>query len=1098
MDNNNNLSTSKSNYNIETGMGQRSSFVSLAEEIVSMNKNAVEITTKLNDIVTSQDSSVSISLTDAQGNKTDYNLPTVGFLKNEIDKVNENIKKLSGLESSTSLIDGKSVRKVYTVDINREPYPIDRLGSVSTFKPLNNHFFESLLNPILSVELDISNKVNKNVNKIRSRRYIIKFERETDFSLTREGKLSYNIFRIKFLNRNDIEINEFDSWYREHSNLGILLDVVDPYDEQDFDISTNEVDSHGLFSVIKTETDSLNRKLWYHLNTLTYYTKNGLSKSLTIGDNLILNKLNSSTRWVIKEISSESSNYKVTLERLEGYDPVPIGVNILSYYSQISSTKRVNISVGFDEYCIVFVKPINTENNVISTLWSKGTCFYTNDLILSTDNTTSLSQYYLSSVYDYGKVLKDLVLKKIPSEYAEKPNKIILDIDDFKVVQINKHLTDTENTRVLRNLHSQKITSKAKVSQLNNAIVEKNKEINTKSYSSVAESNAAKNELTKLISEQERETKTLSSTVSQIGTKVKESQSGSKFRVRGFWTIPQPIFNGITEPQHIIQFRVQYRYSSKSGEINQTEGFKIKTKTNQETSDNSGRVVLILPDEQETTSTITTTTTTMYSGGGGTAAVVLKGNIKSSKASKRESPDADKTAYFSNWNEFKTDVRKRYWDSERGIWYWKIEDVEDADTPNINQLDIPIQQNEKVEIRIKCISEVGWPDALVESDWSDILTIEFPDELDDVLNSNEFILKEAMQDETIVSMDSNLNSKGVYKHLEESFYDNKTYYAHTDRGIQSSFKDEFGKNLNIYEYLDYLTKRVKSLEDLVNRSKGEFSVYIHTPETTLPVKSGNVYKLVVELEDYCERSGTTRSYYNNVSLIDNYFIEIKNTSSSSMLLLSNRKYENNVNNTFYQFNDNKPLTINYNNDMYTQFDYQWIWISDNSNGEPIYSGITNGDYAPSILNSDIYNIGWSSGISEGFFDYKFNIIDDIVWYDNSLPVGSCMATVHPKIYNSSDIVESGTDKSKIISGNSNEIIPIYIYYKLDGSLQDNQIYNVPTSEISDKKYRKIKFFIEPEILIKPFEFEIEFTLKQFRDIMVNSIPISNGVTNTSM
>jgi hypothetical protein len=33
------------------------------------------------------------------------------------------------------------------------------------------------------------------------------------------------------------------------------------------------------------------------------------------------------------------------------------------------------------------------------------------------------------------------------------------------------------------------------------------------------------------------------------------------------------------------------------------------------------------------------------------------------------------------------------------------------DLPNINQLDISIQSNEKIDIRIKSISEVGWPDS---------------------------------------------------------------------------------------------------------------------------------------------------------------------------------------------------------------------------------------------------------------------------------------------------------------------------------------------------------------------------------------------------
>jgi len=49
-----------------------------------------------------------------------------------------------------------------------------------------------------------------------------------------------------------------------------------------------------------------------------------------------------------------------------------------------------------------------------------------------------------------------------------------------------------------------------------------------------------------------------------------------------------------------------------------------------------------------------------------------------------------KTAAFSNWNEFKTDVRKRLYNKSTDTYTWQIEDLESADTPNINQIVHPI------------------------------------------------------------------------------------------------------------------------------------------------------------------------------------------------------------------------------------------------------------------------------------------------------------------------------------------------------------------------------------------------------------------------
>ena len=38
-----------------------------------------------------------------------------------------------------------------------------------------------------------------------------------------------------------------------------------------------------------------------------------------------------------------------------------------------------------------------------------------------------------------------------------------------------------------------------------------------------------------------------------------------------------------------------------------------------------------------------------------------------------------------------------------------LKNVEDADSININQIEIPIKQGEGIEVRMKSISEAGWP-----------------------------------------------------------------------------------------------------------------------------------------------------------------------------------------------------------------------------------------------------------------------------------------------------------------------------------------------------------------------------------------------------
>jgi hypothetical protein len=51
----------------------------------------------------------------------------------------------------------KTNLKDNTVDLNRDPTPVSSLGSISSFRSSSG--FDSLLDPMISVELDLSNKI---------------------------------------------------------------------------------------------------------------------------------------------------------------------------------------------------------------------------------------------------------------------------------------------------------------------------------------------------------------------------------------------------------------------------------------------------------------------------------------------------------------------------------------------------------------------------------------------------------------------------------------------------------------------------------------------------------------------------------------------------------------------------------------------------------------------------------------------------------------------------------------------------------------------------------------------------------------------------
>jgi hypothetical protein len=1017
---------------------QKNSLVSFLEQVSLLNKNSVEIITKIQDVVSSEASAVEVNLTNEAGIESTFNMPTVGFLKKEIDIANNNIKRLSQFQDKTTyMIDGESTKKVYQVDLNREPNSISKLNVVSQFVPVNNWFFESLMSPLLSVEIDLTELVEPDVSKVLSRRYIVRFTKDADGALTAKGQASLDDLRSIFLGRNDIDIHEFLDWYNNPTNTGVLnndMNDINDYDEEIFEFDYNTLTSFGLFSVLKQEKDTLNNKLWYHLNTLTYYDTDGNPKTLAIGDELILNKESSTTRYKVHEVNIAASNYRVILERVEGYDPVVTGINTLKYYSGVLLDKKTKVTIGFDEYNVIFLKPINGSNNVISSLWSKGSCFYSNELKLSTDSNITLSEYYLDTVFDYGTLLKDLVKKNIPSDVGLVPNVPELNSNNFKVVQINKHLTETEDIKKIKDLHSQKNKSKARVNQLSDAIILKNTELKTKQFKSVAERSQSENELNKLNKQLDSETKTLNSITTQItSSNATNAKVEPKYRLRGFWDIPEARQVEGYRDQEVVQFKLEYRYSSKSGKENTTEGYSLVS-------------------------------------------------------------NAAKTGYFSNWNSLTTDARKRYYDETTQEWKWKIEDVSDADTPNINQLDISVTAGEKVEIRIKSISEVGWPNAPLESDWSEILAYDFPDELS-IVSDNEFILKQASDDELKINFETSLDAKGYTKHISESFYVNEKYYAHTDDTIQTSYADSTGNSLSLKEYLAILTNKINSLEELVKRSKGELQVLLFRNTDEIAISNGATINQVVECEDYGTKSGTTgRIYKNDIYLISSYYIRIDNIANENSLgLLSDRTFSilsSTNGNSFYQ-TDHAVGIVDKNNIFYKQQSNQFIWFSDTDTGIRIYNNTNSlvGAFmlplVPPALSDPSHNVGLKASPT-GYTNGTWDIIDGINWAHSSY-TGFFLSTVHPLVTNISDLQETGQEKTKYLAPSESITIPINIYFKFQGTGTTTGDFSNPTVTNDLLTHtKKLRVFIEPTNSNRPFEFTIMFKLRPFKKVNVTS------------
>ncbi len=1037
----------------------QSSFSDVTAQIVTYQKNIVEILSKINSLSTTKDPSVDVQIMDAEGVLRSYSLPSFTFLKVEIERLSNSINSMYNIEGGGALIQtsaNNKFKKVVTVDLNREPNPINDLGIITEFRSEKNWFFDNILNPALFVEIDLEGKIENNVRKCLCKRYIVDFSKDVDGNFTQLGQSAINDFNQLFRGKNEIDIEEFENWYQ--TTPGIVDPLNPNYDEQVFDLMPNTVLYDGIFNVLRIEEDALNRKLWYHVNTLDFIVnETGEIKQLAVGDELIINQEVSNTRYRISEISNTESSPRLRFERIEGIQPIPVGIGTLKVYSPVVYRKKVRISIGYNERNVLFVKAMNADTNLISKNWSNGTGFFTNDLRLSSnssENGSTMDQYYIDFVYDYGEVLQDLVAKKTPNKLAGTPNIASLNLDNFKVVQINKHLTDTPDSNLIKTKHNYTVSLKSEISQIQEAVDSRNAKLRVTKFTSQAAKKQFELELNELSNKKNSKSKLLTTTVQEIIdlSRSQTSKVDPKYRLRGFWNMPESVLTRGTLPQEVIQFRVQYRYVSKDGKEPPVETFKI--------ADNGQQ----------------------------------------------------KTAAFSNWTEFKTDARKRTFDKSTGQYTWEIEDLESADTPNINQIDIAINVNEKVELRVKSISEVGWPESPIESEWSEILVVEFPDDLNNVLNDNDFILKEASKEDLKVRMDTELSARGLDEHLSEtSVINNKTFH-HSSERIISGFKDENGVILDLFEYLSKLENRVRSLEEKIKRAKGELEVIIIRNNQEFIIGNNSEQSFNIECEEYLEGfTGTGipagRVYANNIYVIKDFVLKIKNKSIESNLgLLSNRTYLLNsaIYNTaapqvFWVNSQDELLFSDISGSSRSQLDNQFIWSINYDTvtqtnlsklSENIGNSFTtlNNNSITNILSLSEYNLGYSENSSISFVSGNNSLLDTSKWVDQSVSVGSTtklLSTIHPSVSDLQKNVETNEDKVKSVSGGDTNaiIVPINIYFKmnaLDNTKTGQNYEYINLNKVSNtvKHIKKVKFFLEDENQNRPFVFTLKFTLNR--------------------
>lgn len=805
--------------------GTNNSISTLLTQFMRLENNALAILSQLNNATTSAGDSLVISQTDSSGTTQTYNVPTFGWFKAELNRIDNNTLALAGLGNGSAIIrmpDG-SIKQIIAAEALSDPTPIQTVPNPQNFLIKNNWFFDSFLNPLLYVNFDVTGQVPVNMEKAVVKRILVQANtqgQEQWFDTNYKGRTDVDYLTLlKDLSSNSI------SYFVDEEVVSLPVSIMQFTGSFDVLNATNQ--QTVITSTSGTITTTVRK---YTLNTLNYTdVTTGLvgTKTLKNGDQLVLAD---GTRYTITSVDSAENT--VVLNMTSGHTAITIGVGVLSIYSQPFNSQQIQVGIGHNERQVVFLKPVEPAFNVASTTYSPGSAFFSNELTISTPTgPMDLDTYYKGQVSDFGLLFIAAAKERtIPAVYGEIPDTPLIDVNNFQVTQVNSHITDATEVNTIKSLLSSKTQISNQLSQLNAAINTIHNNLNNNSATlSPAEIQQQQAQLTSLTQQQLAQSNLYASVVNQIATIATQNPASATlpdFRLRGFFPMPSPVPSSTTNPQETIQFVYSYRKLGINGNA---------------------------PNTQQLTF------------------VDSDGNTK--------------TAFFSNWTNVVSPIRQRVYNTITGFYEWAPEDVTNAELVNINQVDIPIQPGEQVELKVMSISEAGWPLNPMQSDWSPSVTIPFPQDLQ--INSDiSELLANAQAEATRVAFQTDLTSMGLDQHLSNSFTSGAKYYAHQGTDIASGFFDANSNVINLFDYLTNITNKLNALQALIAQAKGTLVVYILdtggnitkvTPNQTIQLFAG-FYKQLIQ---------TGPSTYNWGQIVTSqYTLRLENSAASTLELAS--------------------------------------------------------------------------------------------------------------------------------------------------------------------------------------------------------------------
>ena len=640
-----------------------------------------------------------------------------------------------------------------------------------------NHVFKDFCTPQPFVKIDLSS-IPTDIQQVNVKKIIPKNANLISLIVERLGD-------------NVDVVYEYSDLYKELFPYEESVDYEEYNTTYDLPIRDNiGYGSYKIMDIIKNWTDDdLDEHYILTLDTLYYYTNNEtLQNTLHVGDYLVTS--NDICKLLIEDV--KISQNQVTVKVMNGgyvdlttYDG-NVDLGNLKYLpnQDWTSYKYLNLPLEEDQYVFVFISPIQRTSHIQSA-WGKGILFNVYNLKCDIDGVTYYyKDYYDKFVNNVGDSLAGItsmfgasLLNFTESQYNTITEvKPVLDPTSLSVLEINKHLSNSDTIEEIYGLYEQKQQYKAELNSVQNEINDINNLLSTTDFTEMSSNRTVyEQQLTALNARKKEITANITNLIQEISTAANDTDTpidNPKYHIRGFYDYTG--LNKSLKPLKVkvVGIDVQYRYKN----ANRSTG----------TATHIGN----------------------------------KDNI------------------FSDWNQMISPLNKKVPNFEgvsTGFSYDYEPDTTNINEISFNQIDIPITQGETVDVRLRVIYDVGQPFVTVYSDWSEILNVVFPDELKknitvlDIINDNN-------DDVNKTKFNSILDQHQVIEHVDDKIVDQNNTYFHNPAHISSGFYTEERRIIPLFDKLKSLDDIIGTLRDEIEGTETDnltVTIEDNTHSTTL-------------------------------------------------------------------------------------------------------------------------------------------------------------------------------------------------------------------------------------------------------------------------